>query len=140
MALGNYFQFVLALAFVLALILAAAWLFRRFGRGRVNAPRRGSGSMRRLAVVEAVAIDTRRRMVLVRRDNREHLLILGPQGETVVETGIRIPGADADADADAEEDEPGHTGPQGPQGTRPRPRGNNTSFLRLVRQSTQTPS
>ena len=134
MALGNYFQFVLALAFVLALILAAAWLFRRFGRGRVNAPRRRTAGMRRLAVVEAVAIDTRRRLVLVRRDNREHLLILGPQGETVVETGIAIPG-----EAE-EEDEPSRTGPDGPQGQRARSRGNNTSFLRLVRQSTQTPS
>jgi hypothetical protein len=28
--------------------------------------------------------------VLVRRDDREHLLVLGPDGETVVESGISV--------------------------------------------------
>ena len=37
-------------------------------------------------------IDNRRRLVLVRRDDREHLLLLGPQGETVVETNIPAAG------------------------------------------------
>lgn len=134
MALGNYFQFVLALAFVLALILAAAWAFRKFGRGGIKAPRRGLGGQRRLGVVEAIAVDTRRRLVLVRRDNREHLLLLGPQGETVVETGIPIP-----SESDEASEASGRPGPDGPPGPRTPTRGN-TSFLRLVRESVRDPS
>jgi hypothetical protein len=45
---------------------------------------------RRLKIVEFMPIDHRRRLVLVRRDDREHLLLLGPQGETVVETNIPV--------------------------------------------------
>ena len=87
MALEDYLRFVLALAFVLGLIAAAAWAFRRFGRNGAL-PRRQGANRRRLAIVEAVALDARRRLVLVRRDDCEHLLIVGAQGETVVETGI----------------------------------------------------
>ena len=120
MALGDYFQFVLALAFVLALILAAAWAFRRFGRGTVRAPRRGVPYRRRLGVVEVIALDTRRKLVLVRRDDREHLLIIGAQGETVVETGIMEPAENGEDSAPvSRKSEPGEP----------------TSFLRLVRQS-----
>jgi flagellar protein FliO/FliZ len=49
----------------------------------------------RLKVVEVTAIDTRRRLVLVRRDGVEHLLLLGANGETVVETKIVPPPAPA---------------------------------------------
>lgn len=39
-------------------------------------------------MVEARAIDSRRRLVLVRRDDREHLLLIGGANDVVVETGI----------------------------------------------------
>ena len=61
---------------VLALIGAAAWLVRRFGANRL-----GGGSARgrqpRLAVIDAATVDGRRRLVLIRRDNIEHLLMIG---------------------------------------------------------------
>ncbi|MGF1625626.1 MAG: flagellar biosynthetic protein FliO [Alphaproteobacteria bacterium] len=140
MALGDYFQFVFALAFVLALILAAAWALRRFGRGAVRAPRRGSPHRRRLGIVEAIALDTRRKLVLVRRDDREHLLIIGPQSETVVETGI-LP-----EPADLADREPADLAEDGPAARcaratgRKAEHGEPTSFLRLVRQSVRTQS
>lgn len=87
MDLGVYFRFLLALAFVLGLIMALAWAARRFGFGGSFAALRNRAAGR-LSVSEALMLDSKRRLVLVRRDNREHLLILGPTGETVVETGI----------------------------------------------------
>jgi flagellar protein FliO/FliZ len=134
MALGDYFQFVFALAFVLVLILGAAWAFRRYGRGSVRAPRRGSPYRRRLGIVEAIALDTRRKLVLVRRDDREHLLIIGAQSETVVETGILVDPADAEDDAPSRRSTLGGATP-GPAAPRPATPPQPTSFLRLVRQS-----
>jgi flagellar protein FliO/FliZ len=73
--------------FVLALIGAGAWLARRFAGNRLgtNANR---GRMPRLAVIDAAAVDGRRRLVLVRRDNIEHLLMIGGPTDIVVEQNI----------------------------------------------------
>jgi flagellar protein FliO/FliZ len=86
MDLDVYLRFLLALAFVLGLIMALAWAARRFGFGGSFTSVRNRTT--RLSVSEALMLDGKRRLVLVRRDDREHLLILGPAGETVVETGI----------------------------------------------------
>lgn len=75
-----------ALGAVLGLVLLAAWAMRRFGLAGLAQPK--PGSRRRLSVVEARTLDARRQLVLVRRDNVEHLVILSAAGETVIETGI----------------------------------------------------
>ncbi|MBV8536095.1 MAG: flagellar biosynthetic protein FliO, partial [Alphaproteobacteria bacterium] len=49
-----------------------------------------------LSVVESALLDGKSRLVLVRRDATEHLLVLGPAGAVVVETGIPA-GAAGDA-------------------------------------------
>src|SRR5260221_6043778 len=82
-ALTFFFAFVA----VLALIGGAAWLVRRFAGNRLGAnPNRGR--MPRLAVIDAAAVDSRRRLVLVRRDNIEHLLMIGGPTDIVVEPNI----------------------------------------------------
>lgn len=80
-------MFFLAFVAVLALIGAVAWLVRRFAGNRLgsNANR---GRMPRLAVIDAAAVDGRRRLVLVRRDNVEHLLMIGGPSDIVVESNI----------------------------------------------------
>lgn len=75
-----------ALGAVLGLVLLAAWAMRRFGLAGIANPK--PGEPRRLSVVEARSLDARRQLVLVRRDGVEHLLLLSPNAETVVETGI----------------------------------------------------
>jgi len=90
-ALTFFFAFVA----VLALIGLAAWLVRRFAGNRLGAnPNRGR--MPRLAVIDAAAVDGRRRLVLVRRDNIEHLLMIGGPTDIVVEPNIvrAMPGRD----------------------------------------------
>ena len=76
-------RLVTALVFVLALIGLCAWLLRRFGPSMRLGGRRG-----RLGLVESIAIDSRRRLLLVRRDKTEHLLLIGGARDLVIETGI----------------------------------------------------
>ena len=97
MDLGNYLRFVFALLFVLGLIGALSILVRRYGFGMANQPIR-KGRDRRLSLVEILPIDTKRRAVLIRRDAVEHLIILGPDSETVVESGIAAPATGDDDD------------------------------------------
>ena len=99
MELDTYLRFALALIFVLALIGIAAWLARKAGLGTRVA--KAKTSRRRLSIVEVSAVDGKRRLVLVRRDGVEHLVLLGATGETVIETGIAPPAEAGDTDPDA---------------------------------------
>jgi hypothetical protein len=44
-----------------------------------------------LSIVEVAGIDAKRRLLLVRRDDVEHLILLGGTSEIVVERGITPP-------------------------------------------------
>lgn len=46
---------------------------------------------RRLGVVESTSVDGRRRLILVRRDNVEHLIMTGGPVDVLIETGIAAP-------------------------------------------------
>jgi flagellar protein FliO/FliZ len=79
-------RFFVAFLVVLALIGLTAWLVRRFSANRLgNATR---GRQPRLAVIDAATVDGRRRLVLIRRDNIEHLLMIGGPTDLVVEPNI----------------------------------------------------
>ena len=88
MSAVDYGQFILSLLFVLGLIGVAAFLARRFGLVQTTRPASGR---RRLATVETLVLDGKRRLLLIRRDDVEHLVILGPSTETVVERNLRCP-------------------------------------------------
>src|SRR5690242_8874559 len=91
MSLEIYARFVVALVAVLALLLLCAWLARRFGFGAGPMTRRGQ---RRLAIVETTPIDGKRRLVLLRRDDTEHLVLLASDSVVVIESGIRPPASE----------------------------------------------
>src|SRR4029077_19916541 len=80
-------RFVVAFVIVLALIGLTFWLIRRFGTARVGTAAH-RGRQRRLAWIGAAPGDGRRRLVLVRRDNVEHLLMIGGPSDFVVEQNI----------------------------------------------------
>ncbi len=85
--LPQLIKFAGALLFVLTLMGGLALLLKRFGHNHpVTLPNR-----RRLKIVESLPLDPRRRLLLLRRDDREHLVILGPSGETLIESGIESP-------------------------------------------------
>jgi hypothetical protein len=79
-------RFFIAFLVVLALIGLTAWLVRRFGSNRLGSAARGRQP--RLAVIDAASVDGRRRLVLIRRDNIEHLLMIGGPTDVVVEANI----------------------------------------------------
>lgn len=80
-------RFFIAFIIVLGLIGAAAWVVRRFGANRLGG-NSARGRQPRLAVIDAAAVDGRRRLVLIRRDNVEHLLMIGGPTDVVVEPNI----------------------------------------------------
>ncbi|PRX10341.1 UNVERIFIED_ORG: flagellar biosynthesis protein FliO [Martelella mediterranea] len=51
----------------------------------------GQNRRPRLYVVDAAAVDARRRVVLVRRDNVEHLVMIGGPNDILLETRIPAP-------------------------------------------------
>jgi flagellar protein FliO/FliZ len=66
---------LLSLVLVLGLIAGAGYLARRFGvAGGLNLRR---NARRRLSLVEQMQIDNRRRLVLVKKDDTEFLLLVG---------------------------------------------------------------
>ncbi|MEZ5825168.1 MAG: flagellar biosynthetic protein FliO [Geminicoccaceae bacterium] len=78
-----------ALALVLGVILLLAWAARRYLPSLD-----GQAAGRRLAIVESRAIDPRNRLVLVRHDDREHLLVVGANGTTLVSGDLPRAGGD----------------------------------------------
>lgn len=86
MEYADYIKSLLGLIFVLGLILLIAWAARRYGLGMATVR---TGSRRRLAVIESTTVDAKRRLVLVRRDGREHLLLVGGGSDLVIEKNIQ---------------------------------------------------
>ncbi|HEY0283293.1 MAG TPA: flagellar biosynthetic protein FliO [Rhizomicrobium sp.] len=86
-------RYVGALLLVLGLIGVAGLAARRFGLPGLARP----ASARRLKVVESLMVSPRQRLVLLRRDDVEHLVMLCPDGATVVEASITPPPAEPPA-------------------------------------------
>ncbi len=86
MDVDGYLRFVLALIFVIGLIGLFALLLRRYGPGMTGMVPRRRGQERRLQIVEVATIDARRRLVLVKRDECEHLILLGANSELLIES------------------------------------------------------
>jgi len=90
MELSEYFRFLLALVFVIGLIAVLAVTARRIGFGSPTSiiKRRGE---RRLEIVEVLPIEGRRKLMLVRSDDKEHLLMVSPTSELLIETKNAMP-------------------------------------------------
>ncbi len=73
---------------LLAIVLVIIKLIRSMTFGTYVAG--GRNRKNRLAVMDATAVDSHRRLVLVRRDDIEHLLLIGGPTDVVVERDIRL--------------------------------------------------
>jgi flagellar protein FliO/FliZ len=92
----NFLHYLVALIFVLALI-CAAFLIKRYGTnpsafknglaGKLGKWEFGT-SQRRLAIVETLVLGPKQRLFILRRDDVEHLVLSGPEGASVIESGI----------------------------------------------------
>ncbi len=85
-----YLRFFLVLVLVLGLIVGFGWLLKRLGIG--DGARGPLTRRRRLGTIESAALDSRHKVVLVRRDDVEHLVLVGPNTSQVIESGIPASG------------------------------------------------
>jgi flagellar protein FliO/FliZ len=83
---SGYLYVLFALVFVLALIALIATLARRYGLGFAGGAKSGGG--RRLSISEVLTLSPKHRLVLIKRDNTEHLLLLGASNDIVVENNV----------------------------------------------------
>jgi flagellar protein FliO/FliZ len=74
----------LALAVVLMLIVFGLWVLKFFFNASNTLARRN----KRLTIIDTIALDARRHLFIVRRDNVEHLILTGGPQDVVVEAGI----------------------------------------------------
>ncbi len=96
---AHYLQFFFALVFVIGLIGLITLVMRHYGLGgaiKLNA--RSRDGRRRIAVVDAVGVDARRRLILIRRDDVEHLVLLGAHDDILIERGIIPPKAEENSE------------------------------------------
>jgi flagellar protein FliO/FliZ len=83
----SLFTALFALGIVVVLIVLAVWLLKLVFNASGNIAR---GRNRRLSVVDSLALDPKRQLLIIRRDNVEHLILTGGPQDVVVETGIPI--------------------------------------------------
>lgn len=81
--------YILIFALLALAVLAGYWVLKTQGlaqspMGALFGPR----AEKRLAVVDHASVDGRRRLVLIRRDGVEHLIMTGGPVDVVIETGI----------------------------------------------------
>ncbi len=84
MEFSEILRFVSALIFVIGLIAACAWGARRFGLVQMGEKASARG---RLSIVETLSIDPKRKLLIIRHDDREHLVMLGDQ-DVVLDAGL----------------------------------------------------
>ncbi|MEH6477506.1 MAG: hypothetical protein V7727_17570 [Sneathiella sp.] len=110
-----YMKYLVVLVFVLGLIGLISIAIRKFGF--VPSVEKSRSKKKRLAISQMIGIDAKRRLILVRRDDREHLILLGPTGDILIEKDIDpqliadddeiiSPISEADEDAILEDIEP----------------------------------
>jgi flagellar protein FliO/FliZ len=93
MSLQDITYFLAALLFVLALMAGLALLLKKMG---IAGPALVTPNKRRLKVIENLAVDSRRRIILIKRDDKEHLLLLGQNNDIVIEQNITLSPEDID--------------------------------------------
>ena len=85
----NLVWWAISFGFVLALILGFALLLKKFALpGTARGPIFRKGSSRRLEVLESLPLDPKTRLMLIRRDDTNHLLLIGGNNDLVIEKNI----------------------------------------------------
>jgi flagellar protein FliO/FliZ len=88
----SFLRTIGALGMVLGMLTGGLWLVRRY---QLRVPQKwlsgfaglsGQSAPRRLELVERLALDPRRSVVLLRKDGREHMLLIAPEGLLRLET------------------------------------------------------
>ena len=84
----SYLKFFFALLFVIGLIGGLALIAKKFGMGNRGPMRRGSKN--RLSIIDSMQVDAKRRIVLIRCDNKDYMLLLGGATELLIEDNLPV--------------------------------------------------
>ncbi|MGV8833053.1 MAG: flagellar biosynthetic protein FliO [Devosia sp.] len=84
---NDWLTSLFALGIVVVLIVLGVWLLKLLFNASSKATR---GRNRRLAVIDSLALDPKRQLLIIRRDNVEHLILTGGPHDVVIETGIAV--------------------------------------------------
>src|SRR5690349_1749550 len=85
---GTLLNAVFALGFVLVLIVLGLWLLKVLTKA---SNRLGGGSDKRLQVIDTATVDGKRKVMIIRRDNVEHVIMTGGPQDLLIESGIAVP-------------------------------------------------
>jgi flagellar protein FliO/FliZ len=92
--LFDFIKMLAALGFVIALMLSLSYILKRIG---VVGVQDSGGHLKlgkkRLSISESLVLGPKQRLALIKCDDTEHLVILGLNGDTVIETNINPPEA-----------------------------------------------
>lgn len=83
----EYLQVIAALVFVLALMGGLALLLKKLGLS--GALPTTAQKEKRLKLLEALPLDGRRKLLLLKRDNQEHVILIGGNTDIVIESNIK---------------------------------------------------
>lgn len=83
---SQYFRAILSLTFVLGLIGLVSFLAKKFLLERQMSI---GNKLKRLSIEEVRPIDAKRRLVIIKRDNVEHLVLLGQGSDLLIESDIK---------------------------------------------------
>lgn len=87
MELSNYLQLGMALIVVLGLMWILSLILKK-----VNDAQSGiNGKSNRLKIVEQRMIDTKHKVAIIRCDDKDHLVLLSQNGNTVIKSDIIPP-------------------------------------------------
>lgn len=84
---GTLLNAAFSLGIVLALIVLGVWGLKLLTRAGENISR---SKQRRLVVVDSANVDGKRKVMIIRRDNVEHLIMTGGPQDLVIESGIAV--------------------------------------------------
>jgi len=80
---------IISLMGVLAVIAVIGWLLKRFSGSHLSL-NKAVGPGIAVEVMSAKNIDSRRKLILIRRDNVAHLVLIGGASDVLIESSIEI--------------------------------------------------
>ncbi len=84
-----YLRAMLALVVVVGLVVFCAGILRKTGWDKRLMG--GKATSRRLSIIETLYLDPKRRLVIVRCDTQEYVLLLGPSGDALIAPASKVP-------------------------------------------------
>ncbi len=80
----DYLKYLFAFMFVIGLLYGLSYLARYAGLGAI--PMRKIGDKRRLSVLEILPVDAKRKLMIVRCDETEHLVLTGEPNNLIIQS------------------------------------------------------